>query len=238
MKRSTFVPLAIVIGALALGIGLWSWLEAREESARQARAEVRAAERRERQEHALAQLREASAPEIPEVIAGVTLAMTIDEVRAARRDASIRPSTARHDDGLHFFEEDLPNGARVMYGLDDETERLAQVQILSLVPTVQAIAPHLAAMHERYGPPTGVWDCEPEGALPTRRFSWRREHVAVADVILVYGDRVSITLYVTTPQRMGASIYRSSCRPTPTDQIERFPTASPAEVQAVQAEGE
>ena len=133
---------------------------------------------------------------------------------------------------------DLPNGARVMYGLDDDSDRLVQVQILSLVPSVQAIAPHLAAMHERYGPPTGIWDCEPEGGLPTRRFSWRRERVAIADVLLVYGDRVSITLYVTTPERMGASIYRSSCRPTPTDQVERFPTASPEQVQAAQAEGE
>jgi hypothetical protein len=238
MKRSTLVPLALVLGALALGVGLWAWLEARAESERVARAEARAAERAERRERALAELREASAPEIPDVIHGVTLAMTLEEVRAARPDANVHASTAHHDEGLHFFEEDLPNGARVMYGFDDETDRLAQIQILSLVPTVNAITPHLAAMHERYGPPTGVWDCEPEGALPTRRFSWRRERVAIADVLLVYGDRVSITLYVTTPERMGASIYRSSCHPTPTDQIERFPTASPEQVQAVQAEGE
>ena len=109
---------------------------------------------------------------------------------------------------------------------------------LNLILSVDAIAPHLAAMNDQFGAPTGIWDCRDAGGIATRRFTWRRSHVGLADILLVYGDRISVTIYVTTNEQMTSSLERARCAPTPADRIDQFPTSSPVEIQRAVREEE
>ena len=231
MSRETLTALAVVVlvlgGALG-GYALWANHVASEE---QAARDARHAEREAREADERAELREESAAAMPEMLSGVALGQSVEEVRRARPPRALAPSTSRSDPNLRLFEEHLPNGAEVMYGFDADDGSLQQVQILSLIPTLDGLSPHLAAMNERYGSPTGIWDCPRTGDLPTRRFTWRRSHTTIADVMLIYGDRISLTLYIATSDAMGLSLRRSHCHPTPADQLDQFPTASPEQVQ-------
>jgi hypothetical protein len=237
MSRETLTALAVVVVALGgtlLGYRVWADHTAAEELAAR---EERQAARHAEEAAALAELREESAEAMPEMLAGVALGQSVDEVRRARPGGALSPSTSRSDPGLSLFEEHLPNGAEIMYGFDADDGTLVQVQVLSLLPTLEGLTPHLAAMNERYGSPTGIWDCPLTGNLPTRRFTWRRSHTTIADVMLIYGERISLTLYIATSDAMGLSLRRSHCVPTPADQLDQFPTASPEQVQrAVQEE--
>lgn len=238
MSRETLTALAVVVvvlGGAVLGYGIWS---DRQATAEEAAREARRAAREARAEEARNELREESAAAMPDLLEGVALGQSADEVRSARPPRALAPSTSHSDPGLSLYEEHLPNGAEIMYGFDAEDGTLVQVQVLSLLPTVDALAPHLAAMNERYGSPTGIWDCPLTGDLPTRRFTWRRSHTTIADVMLIYGDRVSLTLYISTSDAMGLSLRRSHCQPTPADQIDHFPTARPEQVQHAAQEEE
>ena len=207
---------------------LSSWAE--ERSAEEAR-ERREEERARVEEEQRRELREEATSLMPEVISGVALGMTREEVREVRGANEVPPAHPREVPALDFLEEQLANGGEVVYGFDRQSGALAQVQVLSMMPTLQGIAPHLAAMNERYGTPTGVWDCPDTGGVPTRRFTWRHAEVTVSDVFLVYGDRVSLTLYVTSTESTAASLQRSRCHPVPREQLDRFPVARPEALQ-------
>ena len=130
MSRETLTALAIValvFGGGIAGYSLWTASEAREEeAAREARREAREAEESE----ARAELREESAGVMPEMLEGVALGETVEEVRSARPRGAVAPSTSRSDPELMLLEEHLPNGAEVMYGFNRGDGRLAQVQFL------------------------------------------------------------------------------------------------------------
>lgn len=231
MSRETLTALAVVVlvvGGAILGYGLWADHQA---AAEQAARDARHAAREAQEAAELAELREESADAMPEMLEGIALGQSADEVRRARPPRALSPSTSHSDPDLQLFEEHLPNGAEIMYGFDADDGTLVQVQVLSLLPTLDGLVPHLAAMNERYGSPTGIWDCPMTGGLPTRRFTWRRSHTTIADVMLIYGGRISLTLYISTSDAMGVSLRRSGCHPTPADQLDQFPTASPEEVQ-------
>lgn len=221
------------LGVLALiGGGVWGWSawidaeERAEEEAVAARREARMQQAEERVGRLMAESREL----MPEVVEGSALGMQLDEVRAARAPR-ITQSSAGRGGPLTMYEERLANGGQVMYGFDPQSQRLVQVQVLSLLPTVDAIAPHLAAMNERYGPPTGVWDCPTTGGVPTRRFTWRRSYTTVSDVFLIYGERVSLTLYIATSEQIGQSLQMARCVPVARERIGEFPIATPEQMQ-------
>jgi hypothetical protein len=231
MSRETLTALAVVVILLGGGILAFNVWTDHEAAIAEAERDARRAEREAEAEAARAELREESADAMPELLEGVALGQTVDEVRRARPPRALAPSTSRSDPDLSLFEEHLPNGAEIMYGFDADDGTLVQVQVLSLLPTLEGLTPHLAAMHERYGAPTGIWDCPRTGDMPTRRFTWRRSHTTIADVMLIYGNRISLTLYIATSDAMGVSLRRSGCHPTPPDQLDQFPTASPEQVQ-------
>lgn len=214
-----------------MGGGVWgyrAWIDGQARAREEARVARREARGREEQQR-LARLIEESRELMPEVVSGVALGMSLDEVRQAR-GPRMAPSGQRGGP-LAMFEERLGNGGQVMYGFEPGAGRLVQVQVLSLLPTVDAIAPHLAAMHERYGTPTGIWDCPTTGGVPTRRFTWRRSETTVSDVFLIYGDRVSITLYIATSDQIGRSLQMASCTPVTREGLAEFPIASPEQMQ-------
>lgn len=223
-------PIVVVGIALALGAGAWAlhaWSEAEDEAAR-----ARARERwRAQSEERLRRLREESARMMPDVLEGIALGMTLDEVRT-RRGRALVPSPPQGDRELAMHVEHLENGGRVVYGFSRGAQRLVQVQVLSLLPTHDAIAPHLVAMNERYGRPTGIWDCPMTGDVPTRRFTWRGSTTTVSDVFLLYGERVSVTLYIATSEQIGRSLAMAGCTPVPAERVHTFPVASPERIRA------
>lgn len=234
MSKLTAGSLAALLLALA-GAGAWSWKEAADREARAAEREAReereAAERAERQ-------RDESRGLMPPGLERVALGMTAEEIRAT--GLRIHLATTRQPDPsehLEMYEAELANGAEVLLGFSTLSSHLVQVQIMSLLPRLDAIAPHLMAMNERYGTPTGIYDCPDTQGLPTRRFTWRRSQTAIADVFLVYGGRASLTLYIATPETIGASLARSRCGPVPRERLDQFPVATPEQVQAATASG-
>lgn len=235
MQRSALVPVAIVLLLGALGVWGWTaWQEAEAERAREAR-EAREAEQEAERE---ARRREESMALMPELLAGVALGMSVAEVRALGH--RITPVTGREspvNEHLTMYEERLENGAQMMFGFWDSGGGLAQVQVMSLLPRVEAIAPHLQAMNERYGTPGGVWDCPDTQGLPTRRFTWRHSHTAISDVFLLYNGRVSLTLYIASASAIGRSLVLSRCTPVPRERLDQFPTASPEQIQRATEEG-
>ncbi len=230
------VVLAFVIAALSLA-SMWAWWTT---TARE-RAEDEAALRAEEQQAArLARQREESRALMPDVLEGIALGMSVEEVRALghRLDATPPRPPLPGVPPLTLYEERLANGGQIMFGFSEQSGRLVQTQIMSLLPTLDGIAPHLQAMNERYGTPTGVWDCPDTQGLPTRRFTWRQSQTAIADVFLVYGERVSLTLYIATPDTIEASLRMARCSPVPRERLDQFPTASPEQIQQASAEAE
>jgi hypothetical protein len=236
-RRITIAVVAVVVISVALGVVILAERARvaemdREERRlqREARAEQRERERRE-------QLREESVTLVPEELGGVALGMTQDEVRGLR--TGIRPKLGATDLGLTLFEERLRNGAEVIYGFGEGEAGLVQIQVMSALPSTDALAMHFDAMIERYGRPTGVWDCPDTGGVATRRFTWRKSRTTVSDVFLLYGDRASVTLFIAPSEATAVSLQRSRCQPVrDRAQLEAFPVTTLEQIRRTQeAEG-
>jgi hypothetical protein len=99
--------------------------------------------------------------------------------------------------------------------------------VLSVLPSVEAFTAHFTAMLDTYGQPTGAWDCPDTGGVPTRRFTWRRARTTLADIFLLYGERISVTLYIAPTEVIGASLARSNCQPVQSyEQLLTFPATT------------
>jgi len=218
----------LALGAVMLVVvgGLWgmSAYEDHQTEIRSERRETRREERRAAGREQLLELREESRALMPTLLDGVALGTSLEEVRALRGAAMI-PDDRPAEEGIQQWHERLSNGGEVMYGFEERLGLLLQVQVLSLLPDVNAIAPHLRAMNEAYGSPTGIWDCPRTGDVPTRRFTWRRAETAVSDIFLIVGERVSLTLYITTSDRTAHSLARAGCTPITPDALDVFPVA-------------
>lgn len=234
MSRATWGPLVLVLVLVALVVGGLHHRDAQREAERIAAAEAREEHTRAAHARELEAAQSESREALAGVLDGVALGDTISEVRAARPQGAVEPARAHADPGFRLYQEQLANGAQVIYAFDEGTDRLARVQMLSLLEGADGFGPHLAALTERYGTPTGIWDCTDDTGLSTRRFTWRREHVALADVMLIYGARISLTFYVTTNEQMARSLRRSGCSPTPRERLEQFPIMTPEQIQAAQ----
>jgi hypothetical protein len=217
----------VIVAMIAIG-GVYAWSDARRERDAETAHQAREHEREAIEAHRWDELGSESRELLAGVVEGVELGVDQASILAAR--PRVEPSTSHADPGTTLFQEDLPIGVRVMYAFDEQ-HRLARVQVLSQLESMEAIPAHLAALADRYGAPTGAWDCRDGGGVATRRFTWRRSHVGLADILLVYGDRISVTLYVTTNEQMGQSLQRAGCVPVSGDQLDRLPTTSPDEVQ-------
>jgi len=238
VSRETWLPFAILAAVAVIGFAGWQWLEARDEAERESARLEREHARAEAHAHLVGELREESHDLLHDVLPGVSLGDDVDTVRAGRPDGAVAPSTQHTDPGFALYDERMPNGAQVMYAFDDESGELVRIQMLSKLDDVNGIVPHFTAMNDRYGPPTGIWDCRDESGMSTRRFTWRGTHAALADIVLVYGNRVSLTLYVTSNEQMAASLHRAHCVPASEETLEQFPTTAPDAIERAQREEE
>lgn len=235
MKRR-FAIYGVVVGALAGVVGAFivraSLEEAEEVEAHEQRRQARIEREAEREAEEIAGLQEESSGLMPSELSGVALGITRDELEAVR---DVSPRIGQGEEGLLFLEEELENGARVIYGVNTETERLGQVQVMSSIDSAEGIGQHLQAMIERYGQPTGIWNCPRTGNVSTRRFTWRGAHATIADVFLIYGNRASLTFYLAPNERIGESLSRAACRPVQSpEELAEFPTASIEQIRQAQ----
>jgi hypothetical protein len=222
-----------LIAVLAIAGGSIWWVQHRadEEIARHERETREAAARVRREEQRWVGVRRESAALVPDMLRGVVLGMTTQELLQVRPRAARNRNQAQIEPGLIALEENLANGARVVYAFRQANDRLERIQVLSLLPGMSAIGPHLEAMNVTYGAPTGMWNCPDTGGVPTRRFTWRRTYSTLADIFLVYGDRVSLTLYVAPNNVIQHSLQRASCRPVRSrEEAAEFPVASPEQM--------
>lgn len=222
------VVLAIFVAA---GLG-WTMYQHEQEAEENARALAHQAEQEEterQRDEQWGRIQEESSGLIPSALEGVRLGQTLEEVRRARTGVSQEPIEQQglNEPGMVMHEEELANGARVVYAFERNSGHLQRLQMLSLLPSTEAIAPHLAAMNDQYGTPTGIYDCPNTGGVPTRRFTWRHGETTVSDVFLVYGGRVSVTLYIAPNAIILRSLRMAGCRPVGADQIGQFPVTSP-----------
>ena len=215
MRSTTLVPLLIVLGAvIALVGGVWAWdeVQASEESAQwEAHRAEQEARREAREEQWFEQAGDESTRVLPPLLGDARLGMTVAQLEEARPE--VERTDDRTDAEKFWLEERFAIGAQAMYGFDTDSNRLVQVQILSLLPGPEAVGPHLQAMHDTYGVPTGVWDCPDTEGVPTRRFTWRRGVTTVMDVFLASTGPISQTLYIASSEVIGRSLQMSQCRP-------------------------
>jgi hypothetical protein len=172
---------------------------------------------------AMQQIGEASQRLLPEGYNGIFIGMSLRDLRQVRR--AIQRSNQPRPNG-QVWEEDDASGARVVYVLSSN-ELLEQVQFMSRLDNPDELGPHFSALQQRYGTPTGIWDCpETEEAPTLRRFTWRREGASMMEAVLIYGQTVSITLVVAPTEDIGAALQRSRCAPVQNaQQLAAFPVA-------------
>lgn len=233
--------IGIAVAILLLAGGLFYSYQRDQESQAEARSLAREAERQEAEEQreaAWTRIQEESGNLIPAMINGVRLGQTLAQVRTHRPQLGLQEIEQQglNEPGMQMFEEDLPNGGRAVYAFERATGRLQRLQMLSLLPTPEAIGPHLAAMNDQYGAPTGIWDCPQTGGVPTRRFTWRHGETTVSDIFLVYGGRVSVTLYIAPNPIILRSLRMAACQPIQSDQIANFPVTSPEQLMDTEPE--
>lgn len=199
-------------------------------------AELREAE--EQREESWGRIQEESGGLIPPMLNGVRLGQTLAQVRERRSElgGDEMDQQGLNEPGMQMYEEDLPNGGRAVYAFERSTGRLQRLQMLSLLPNAEAIGPHLAAMNDQYGTPTGIWDCPQTGNVPTRRFTWRHGETTVMDIFLVYAGRVSVTLYIAPNPIILRSLRMANCRPIQADQLANFPVTTPDQLMETEPE--
>ena len=168
----------------------------------------------------ISKVQEQSKEIMPEVAAGVGIGMTRGDLMI------VRPSAvpgADNRDGYSWMREVLPNGSQVLYGFEPMAQRLLQVQVLSVLRRGQDLATHLSHMNEKYGVPTGAWNCKDDEGIPTRRFTWRRELATLSDIFLTYGDRISVTQHIAPSEITIQSLQKSHCEVVSGEEIAVFP---------------
>lgn len=156
-------------------------------------------------------------------LAGVSLGMDMTALLHAHPRLKRQPTADR--DGLLVFEEVLPDRAHVLYFLADvDSPKLARVQIATELPTLEDVVKRVLDRQQRLGAPAGVWDCPArDGQLPTRRYTFRANSAAAADVYVLLGERALATYYVASANDIRASLELAGCISTPPERATRFP---------------
>lgn len=162
-------------------------------------------------------------------LSGVSLGMDMHEVLAAR------PRLKRHveadRENLKVFQEALPPDGQALYFFASDYAGiggLARVQIAKSLSGLEAVAARVEMMANRFGPPTGVWDCPSRaGQLATRRYTYGRGAASAMDAYVLIAERASATFYVAARAQIRRSIAEAGCVSTPPERAARFPVAVP-----------
>lgn len=186
------------------------------------------AQQRARAIEQLGQIAETSHGLMPEGYEALYISMPFDHLQRLRPNIRReRGALGQRDDGQEVWAEDDPGGARVVYLVSAGGQLLTQVQFMSRLDRAEELDPHFRALQQRYGQPTGVWNCpETPTASPMRRFTWRREGASLMEAILIHGSSIAVTLVVAATGDVGAAVQRAQCQPARNAQeIANFPVA-------------
>lgn len=219
-----WVPILGAVGVAVVGIlAVFGILETREEQRQEELREQRRTAREERADERFEALRRESANVLPEPLDGTEIGMRERELREARPNVQTDPTP--RSAAQKWLMENLASGSVALYGFDDD--RLSLVQVQSQIDP-RGVGPHLTAMRELYGRPTGVYRCAPAGGIGTLRFVWRKSHLSVQDIFLFHTGGVAVNLYVAPTDAVGTSLRLSQCRPVRSrDELEDLPIATP-----------
>jgi len=208
-----------VLGTLAV----FAFLDAREESQQRELREQRREELAQRADERYDAFRRESPNVLPEPLAGAEIGMRERELRAARPSA--QTDTAQRSAAQKWLLEHLASGSVALYGFNDD--HLALIQVQSQIDP-RGVGPHLTAMREEYGAPSGVYRCAPVGGIGTLRFVWRKSHLSVQDIFLFHTGGVAVNLYVAPTDTIATSLQMSQCRPIRSRaDLEDLPIATP-----------
>lgn len=238
MSRGTAIAIAVLLAVLAVTAGVYAYQTQRAaQLAEVARAE--AEERVEREARRVERDRERIADEsakfLPQGLGEIALAMERPALRKVRPEA--RLSLTAQETGMQWLEETLENGAKVLYGFDQKSDRLVEVQILSTLSDPDVLGEHLRRLHERLGQPSGVVDCPTPGSVPTRRFVWVASQLTFSDVLVIYGRSISLTMKLEPNARAASALENAACRPVTGEALGRMPAASPEQLDRARAGG-
>ena len=208
-----------VIGTLAVFGILDTQEERRQEELREQRREELARRSDERSE---AMIRE-SGNIMPAPLEGAAIGMRERELREARPHAQTDPTPRAA--AQKWLLERLTSGSVALFGFNED--RLALIQVQSQIDP-RGVGPHLTAMREQYGRPSGVYRCAPAGGIGTLRFVWRKSHLSVQDIFLFHTGGVAVNLYIAPTDTVGTSLQMSQCRPIRSRaELEDLPIATP-----------
>lgn len=176
---------------------------------------------------ALRLIAESSQRLMPPGYENVYLSMPLEALRRVRPRVHRDTSAPAPDNGREVWEEDDPSGARVIYLIGSRSRLLDQVQFASRVDSAEELRAHFDAMQDRYGTPTGIWDCpETPESSPMRRFTWRRQGASVMEAVLIYQENIALTLVVAPNEDIARALQRSQCQPVRgREAIANFPVA-------------
>jgi hypothetical protein len=171
------------------------------------------------------ELAQASRSRLPADLAGVFLGMDEDALKAARPSARRHPRSDAPD--YYVYHERRSPAGQVLYLFQRSTQRLARVQLAEQLPDDAALPVRIQRLQQRFGAPSGIWDCPMvAGQLPTRRFSWTRGgagDLGIMDVVLLLGPRVLATTYFGEIGDIQGSLRSAGCVPTPPERLSKFP---------------
>ena len=219
-----WVPILVALGLAVVGtVVAFAILDARDEARLEELRAQREEQRERRADERFAAHRRESASVLPAPLAGAAIGMRERELREARPNVQTDPTP--RDAAEKWLKENLASGSVALYGFDDG--RLSRIQVQSQIDP-RGVGPHLTAMREEYGAPSGVYRCAPVGGIGTLRFVWRKSHLSVQDIFLFHTGGVAVNLYIAPTPTVVSSLQMSQCRPIRSRaELEDLPIATP-----------
>ncbi len=219
-----WAPILVAVGVAVAGtLGVFGYLDTQETQREEELREQRRQDRARQDDEVSEALQRESTNLMPAPIAGAAIGMTERELREARPEAHTDPTPRNAAE--KWLMERLAGGSVALYGFNNL--RLALIQVQSQIDP-RGVAPHLTAMREEYGAPTGVFRCAPVGGIGTLRFVWRKSHLSVQDIFLFHTGGVAVNLYIAPSDTVGTSLQMSQCRPIRSrSELEDLPIATP-----------
>ncbi len=168
---------------------------------------------------------QASRALMPSGYSNVYVGITVQDLRSARPTVVRGRSTS--DGRSDVWEESLPDGTHVIYLVAPDLGVVTQVQFMARLANGDALLTDFRTRRERYGDPTGFWDCpETPESSPIRRITWSGDAASVMEAILLTPTAVSVTLVVGATEDIHHALLHGHCQAVTADGLSHWPVAT------------